>query len=244
MQAQSYTSEILYGLKRVEESWKRVRGSVEEAAIRAGRDPADVQLMAVTKTVEPVFINHAISLGATLIGENKVQEYLGKKPALEGAYEAHLIGHLQTNKVRQIVGEVDVIQSVDSVKLAREIGKVSEKKGVVSNVLLEVNIGLDPNKFGILPDALAETVCEIAEIPGVQVCGLMTVPPFDADTEKTQRFFSNMYRLYIDITEKKIHNIDMRILSMGMSGDFPQAIAEGATLVRVGTAIFGSRNYR
>ena len=156
MQAQSYTSEIRIGMQRVEESWKRVRDSVQEAAIRAGRDPAEVRLMAVTKTVEPVYINHAISLGATLIGENKVQEYLSKKPSLEGAYEAHLIGHLQTNKVRQIVGEVDVIQSVDSVKLAREIGKVSEKKSVVSDVLLEVNIGLDPNKFGILPDARSE----------------------------------------------------------------------------------------
>ena len=157
MQAQPYPSEIQAGLQRVEESWKRVRCSVEEAAVRAGRDPSEVRLMAVTKTVEPIFINHAISLGATLIGENKVQEYLGKKPSLAGAYEAHLIGHLQTNKVRQIVGEVDVIQSVDSVKLAREIGKVSEKKGVVSDVLLEVNVGLDPNKFGILPDALEET---------------------------------------------------------------------------------------
>ncbi len=244
MQEQSFTNEIQTGLMRVEESWKRVRASVEEAAIRAGRDPSEVRLMAVTKTVEPVFINHAISLGATLIGENKVQEYLGKKPSLKGAYEAHLIGHLQTNKVRQIVGEVDVIQSVDSVRLAREIGKASEKKGVVSDILLEVNIGLDPNKFGILPDALTETVCEIAEIPSVRVCGLMTVPPFDADLEKTRRFFSNMHKLYIDIIEKKIHNVCMQTLSMGMSGDFPQAIAEGATLVRVGTAIFGSRNYR
>lgn len=237
-------NEIALGKKRVEESWFRVRESVQEAAVRAGRSPDDVRLMAVTKTVEPVYINHAISLGATLIGENKVQEYLSKKPELEGKYEAHLIGHLQTNKVRQIVGEADVIQSVDSVRLAREIGKYSEKKGIVSDILLEVNIGNDPNKFGILPQALEETACEIAEIPGVRVTGLMTVPPFDADLEKTQRFFSNMHQLFIDIAAKKIHNIVMRTLSMGMSGDYPQAIAEGATLVRVGTAIFGSRNYR
>ena len=244
MQAQPYTNELADSLKRVEESWKRVRFDVEEAAVRAGRDPSAVRLMAVTKTVEPVFINHAISLGATLIGENKVQEFLQKKPSLAGRYEAHLIGHLQTNKVRQIVGEVDMIQSVDSVRLAREIGKASEKKGVVSDILLEVNIGLDPNKFGILPDALEETACEIAEISGVRVCGLMTVPPFDADLEKTRSFFSNMRKLFVDITDKKIHNINMHILSMGMSGDYPAAIAEGATLVRVGTAIFGSRNYR
>ena len=232
------------GKQRVEENWKRVLESVRQAAVHACRDPDSVRLMAVTKTVEPEYINHAISLGATLIGENKVQEFLGKKPELCGAYEAHLIGHLQTNKVRQIVGEVDMIQSVDSVRLAREIGKVSEKKGVVSRVLLEVNIGNDPDKFGILPDALEETVYEIAEIPGIHVCGLMTVPPFDSDEENTRRFFSNMHQLFIDIGAKKIHNIDMQTLSMGMSGDYPLAIAEGATLVRVGTAIFGSRNYR
>ena len=244
MQEQSYTNEVMRGMQRVEECWKRVLSEVQEAAIRSGRDPAEVRLMAVTKTVEPVYINYAVSLGATLIGENKVQEFLGKKPELRGNYEAHLIGHLQTNKVRQIVGEVDVIQSVDSVRLAREIGKQSEKKGIVSDVLLEVNIGRDPDKFGIMPDAVTETACEIAEIPGVHVCGLMTVPPLDADLEKTRKFFSNMRQLYIDIGEKKIHNIVMQTLSMGMSGDFRQAIAEGATLVRVGTAIFGSRSYR
>ncbi len=241
MMEQSYINE---GKKRVEECWKAVRCAVEEAAVQAGRDPADVQLMAVTKTVEPVYINHAISLGAHLIGENKVQEFLGKKPELRGEYSAHLIGHLQTNKVRQIVGQVDVIQSVDSVKLAREIGKYSEKLGIVSRVLLEVNIGADPGKFGIAPDALAETAAEIGEIPGVQVQGLMTVPPFDADLTKTSGFFSNMHQLFIDIGQKKLHNVSMHILSMGMSGDYPAAIREGATLVRVGTAIFGARNYR
>ena len=232
------------GLHRVEENWKAVSEAVREAAVRAGRSPDDVSLMAVTKTVNPVYINHAVSLGATLIGENKVQEFLGKKPALCGAYEAHLIGHLQTNKVRQIVGEVDMIQSVDSVRLAREIGKYAEKKGIVCDILLEVNIGRDPDKFGILPDAVEETACDIAEIPGVRVCGLMTVPPFDSDLEKTRGFFSNMHQLFIDIAAKKIHNIVMHTLSMGMSGDYPQAIAEGATLVRVGSAIFGSRSYR
>ncbi len=241
MMEQSYINEAK---KRVEESWKAVRASVEEAAVRAGRDPVEVQLMAVTKTVEPVFINHAVSLGATLIGENKVQEFLLKKPELADGYSAHLIGHLQTNKVRQIVGQVDVIQSVDSVRLAKEIGKYSQKNGITSRVLLEVNIGADPDKFGIAPDALAETAAEIGEIPGVRVEGLMTVPPFDSDLEKTRRFFSNMHQLFIDIGAKKIHNIDMRTLSMGMSGDYTAAILEGATLVRVGTAIFGSRNYR
>lgn len=241
MQEKSYIDE---GKRRVEESWKAVLYDVQQAALKSGRDPSEVSLMAVTKTVEPVYINHAISLGATLIGENKVQEFLGKKPELQGVYAAHLIGHLQTNKVRQIVGEVSMIQSVDSVKLAREIGKCSEKKGIVSDILLEVNIGNDPDKFGILPEAAEETVCEIAEIPGVRICGMMTVPPFDSDLEKTRRFFSNMRQLFIDIRAKNIHNVSMCTLSMGMSGDYREAIAEGATLVRVGSAIFGARNYR
>lgn len=241
MMEQSFITE---GKKKVEECWKSVLHDVQEAAVRSGRDPSEVTLMAVTKTVEPVYINHAIALGARFIGENKVQEFLGKKPELEGDYKAHLIGHLQTNKVRQIVGEVDMIQSVDSVKLAKEIGKYSEKKGIVTDILLEVNIGNDPDKFGILPDAVEEIACEIGEIPGIHVAGMMTVPPFDADLVKTQGFFSNMRQLFIDIAAKKIHNIDMCTLSMGMSGDFREAIAEGATLVRVGSAIFGARNYR
>ena len=206
-----------------------------------GRRP---RLIAVTKYSAPEEILPLASLGVTDIGENRVQAIREKLPSLEGKFSIHLIGHLQSNKVRKIVGVVSMIQSVDSLSLLQEIDRQSAAHGLVTDVLLEVNIGLDPNKFGILPDALEETACEIAEIPGVRVRGLMTVPPFDADLKKTQRFFSNMYRLYIDITEKKIHNIFMQILSMGMSGDYPQAIAEGATLVRVGTAIFGSRNYR
>ncbi len=239
-------TETLYMTERkkvIEENLKAVRHDIEETALKHGRSPSDVRLMAVTKTVEAEFINHAIGLGATLIGENKVQEYLGKKNDLITPHEAHLIGHLQTNKVKQIVGEVSLIQSVDSVKLAREIGKQSEKIGVTTDVLLEVNIGKDENKFGFLPEELCEKVFEISEIEGIRVQGLMTVPPFDVETEKTRTFFSNMRQLFIDIGEKKIHNTNMGILSMGMSGDFKEAIAEGSTVVRVGTAIFGSRFY-
>lgn len=240
MTEQSYIAERK---KLIEENLKAVRYFVEEAAIKSGRDPAEIQLMAVTKTVEAQLINHAIECGATLIGENKVQEYLGKKDELLSGHEAHLIGHLQTNKVKQIVGEVALIQSVDSVKLAKEIGRQSEKKSVETEILLEVNIGKDENKFGFLPEELEEKICEIALIKGVKIKGLMTVPPFDSDLEKTRIFFSNMRQLFIDITEKKIHNTNMGVLSMGMSGDFIQAINEGSTLVRVGTAIFGSRHY-
>ncbi|MCR5484113.1 MAG: YggS family pyridoxal phosphate-dependent enzyme [Clostridiales bacterium] len=241
MTERSYTDN---GLRIVEDNFKRVKDEIAEAAVKAGRAPEDVKLMAVTKTVEPIFINKVIQCGAELIGENKVQEVLNKKDELDlSSCKLHLIGHLQTNKVKQIVGEVSAIQSVDSVKIASEIGKYSLKKGITTDILLEVNIGKEESKFGFLPEEVEERACEIAEIEGVKVRGLMTVPPFIDDKEKIHGFFSNMRQLFIDIGAKKIHNIDMTVLSMGMSADFALAVAEGSTLVRVGTAIFGMRHY-
>ena len=222
----------------------RIRSEIAEAAIAAGRDPKEVRLMAVTKTVDAERINQAIACGVDLIGENKVQEYLGKRDALRlDGVETHLIGHLQTNKVRQIVGKVDLIQSVDSLKLAREIGKVSEKAGLTTDVLLEVNIGKEENKSGFFREELEEAVAAIAEIGGVRVRGLMTIPPQCEKEVETARFFSNMRQLFLDISGKKMDNISMEILSMGMSGDFPLAVRHGATMVRVGSAIFGARHY-
>ena len=229
----------------VEEGLKAVRFSMEEAAVTSGRDPGEVTLMAVTKTVEPVYINHAISLGVELIGENKVQEFLGKKEELDlSTCKAHLIGHLQTNKVGKIVGNVDMIESVDSVKLAREIGRQSVLKGIVTDILVEVNVGNDENKFGITPENAGELIGEIAETRGVRVRGLMTVPPLLDNPAETRKLFSRMRKLFIDIDNKNIDNVYMDILSMGMSGDYREAVAEGSTLVRVGSAIFGQRNYR
>lgn len=241
MTEQSFMTERL---KDVEENYKRIRNEISEEAVKSGRRPEEVRLMAVTKTVEPVYINRAIECGADLIGENKVQEFLSKKPELHlDGCEAHLIGHLQTNKVRQIVGEVAMIQAVDSVRLAKEIGKYSAQKGLSTSILLEVNIGNEDSKFGFSTDELCEKVCEISEISGVEINGLMAIPPFDATKEETHTFFSNMRQLFIDIGQKRIHNVTMSILSMGMSGDYLQAVAEGSTLVRVGTAIFGARQY-
>ncbi|MDE7124410.1 MAG: alanine racemase, partial [Eubacterium sp.] len=156
-------------LKSVEENYKRVLNSVKESAVKAGRDENDVRLMCVTKTVEPVYINKALELGADLIGENRVQEYLGKKDELNlNGVERHLIGHLQTNKVRQIVGEVDMIESVSSLKLAKEISKVSVAKGIVTECLAEVNIGKEESKSGIFIEELEETLCEISELDGIR----------------------------------------------------------------------------
>ena len=231
-------------LKSVEENYKRVLENVKESAVKAGRSESDVRLMCVTKTVEPVYINKAIELGADLIGENRVQEYLGKRDELNlSGVERHLIGHLQTNKVKHIVGEVDMIESVSSVKLAKEISKVSLQKGIVTNCLVEVNVGKEESKSGIYLEELEETLCEIAQLPAIKIKGLMTIPPICETPDEARRYFAMLRQSFIDIKDKKTDNIDMEILSMGMSGDYEAAVAEGSNIVRVGSAIFGARQY-
>ncbi len=228
----------------VEENYKRVLDRVNEAAVKAGRSTDDVRLMAVTKTVESPYINRAIELGADLIGENRVQEYLGKKDELHlDGVEKHLIGRLQTNKVKYIVGEVDMIESVDSLKLAQEISKQSVKRGVVTPVLVEVNIGKEESKSGIFIEQLHDLLCEIASLEAVKVKGLMTIPPICDSESEVRKYFEAMHQSFIDIKDEKIDNIDMKILSMGMSGDFEAAVSEGSNIVRVGSAIFGARHY-
>lgn len=228
----------------IEENYKTIKENIAQAALKSGRKPEDVRFMAVTKTVESLYINHALSLGVDLIGENRVQEFLGKRDELNlNGVEKHLIGHLQTNKVRQIVGEVDMIDGVDSIKVAKEIGKVSQKKGIITDVLVEVNIGGEESKFGLDPVKLDETVCEMAEIDGIKICGLMAIPPICTDEEENRKFFSNMYTMFLDIKAKKLDNVNMNILSMGMSDDYVSAILEGSTMVRVGSSLFGRRVY-
>lgn len=225
------------------DNYKRIKSNVEEAAVKAGRNPDDVRLMCVTKTVEAEYINPVLDLGAGLIGENRVQEYLSKKDALHlDGVEKHLIGHLQTNKVRQIVGEVDMIESVDSIKLAKEISKESVKKGLSTNILVEVNVGKEDSKSGIFMESLDDLLCEIAELPNIKIKGLMTIPPICDDAE-VRKYFSAMHKAFLDIKDKKINNVDMEILSMGMSGDYEAAVLEGSNIVRVGSAIFGARQY-
>lgn len=231
-------------MKSVEENYLRILNTVEECAVKAGRSENDVRLMCVTKTVEPPYINKAIELGADLIGENRVQEYLGKKDDLNlSGVERHLIGHLQTNKVRQIVGEVDMIESVSSVKLAKEISRVAALRGVTVNCLAEVNIGKEESKSGIYLEQLSDSLYEIAELPNIKIKGLMTIPPVCETQDEARGYFAQLRQSFIDIKDKKIDNIDMEILSMGMSGDFEAAIAEGSNIVRVGSAIFGARKY-
>lgn len=231
-------------LMLLEDNLKKVREEIAETAIKNGRDPAEVKLMAVTKTVPVELINHAISCGVDLIGENKVQEILLKRDSLKLEHcKLHLIGHLQSNKIKKIVGNVDMIQSVDSFETAQQISRRSLEQGIVTEILLEVNIGEDEKKFGYSADDTEEQLVKISDLPGVKVRGMMTVAPNFKNSEKNQCVFANMHKLFIDIGTKKMDNIDMDILSMGMSGDFKEAVAEGSTLVRVGSAIFGERHY-
>lgn len=231
--------------EEISENIKVIRENVAAGAEKSGRKPEDIKIMAVTKTVDPIFINHAIdNCGIDLIGENRVQEYFSKKDTLHlDRCDVHLIGHLQTNKVKQIVPEVSMIQSVDSIRLAEEIGKTASKLGKTMEVLVEINIGNEDSKFGIDQSELSEFICRISEISGVKVKGLMTIPPFLEKNSALERFFSDMYRFFIDIRSKKIDNVDMDILSMGMSGDYCEAIINGSNLVRIGSSMFGKRIY-
>lgn len=229
----------------IEENLKVIRNRINEAAVKSGRSENAVRFMAVTKTVDPVYINHAIKCGIDLIGENKVQEFLGKKDALDlDGVEKHLIGHLQSNKVRKIITEVDMIQSVDSVSLAKEIERQAEKNNMTANVLLEVNVGDEESKTGMDKSLFLESFAEIAEMKHIHIRGLMTIPPICENKSELTKFFDEMYHMFIDIKAKKIDNVSMDILSMGMSGDFEEAILCGSDLVRVGSAIFGPRIYK
>ena len=231
-------------LTDVEYNYKQICENIAEAAQSSGRTAEDVILLAATKTVDAPTINHAISLGLKYIGENRVQELLSKYEEydLERA-SLQFIGHLQTNKVRQIVGKVDLIQSVDSVKLANEISRCSSKLGISTDILVEVNIGREENKSGVLPEQLDELLSQLSEIPDIRVRGLMAIPPICEFAQENCKFFDKMRNIFLDIGSKNIDNISMDILSMGMSDDYTEAIKCGATMVRVGSALFGARNY-
>lgn len=220
----------------------RVREQIATACARAGRREEEVTLLAVTKTVPPERINMAIAQGVQQIGENRVQEFLGKREALQPV-QAHLIGHLQTNKATQIVGRVALIQSVDSLRLASVLNDISQKRGLITDILAEVNIGGEASKSGVSPEIAAEFCEQLQEFSALRLRGLMTVPPISDSEREKREYFSRMCRLFIDIRDKKRDNKSMSILSMGMSDDFSEAILEGSTMVRIGSAIFGKRQY-
>jgi len=224
------------------ENLKRVEERIANAAIKSGRRPEDITLVAVTKTVEPEQINQAIRLGVKIIGENRVQEARDKKPEVLPV-TWHLVGHLQTNKVKYAIQLFDMIQSVDSLHLAQELSKrcvVGEK---TMPILIEVNTSGEPTKYGCQPEEAADLVARVAELPNLQIKGLMTIGLFTDDPEEVRPCFVTLRELAEKIGSLRIPNVRMDILSMGMTSDFEVAIAEGATMVRIGTAIFGARVY-
>jgi pyridoxal phosphate enzyme (YggS family) len=210
-----------------------IRQRISAAAARAGRSPEDITLIAVSKTVEPQYLEEALSAGQVIFGESKLQEARAKIPLVSGRARWHMIGHLQTNKARDAVALFDVIHSVDSVKLAEELHKWAERAGKTQAILLEVNVSGEASKFGLKPEDLKSTVAEINRLPRLDVQGLMALAPFVEETEKARPYFRHLRELG--------GALGLRELSMGMTHDFEVAIEEGATMVRIGTAIFGER---
>ncbi|MDO5601866.1 MAG: YggS family pyridoxal phosphate-dependent enzyme [Oscillospiraceae bacterium] len=222
---------------------REVRQKIQEAAEKAGRSPSEITLLGVTKTVSQEIVAQALDMGITEIGENKVQEMLAKQPYLQAKpHRTHIIGHLQTNKVKYLPGKADMIQSVDSIRLADKIESVYAAAGLTAEVLVEVNIGEEAGKTGAAPQDTELLCAHIMGLAHLRLKGLMTIPPV-CQGDGVRNYFAKMYQLFVDIKTKKLDNKDIDILSMGMSGDFEYAILEGSTMVRVGTSLFGKRHY-
>ena len=238
------SEELCARCRAVEQNLADIQRRIAAAAQASGRKPEDITLLAATKTVPVEVVNHAISLGVHTIGENRVQELEEKYDRLDKENcQVHFIGHLQTNKVKYLVGKVDMIQSVDSVRLASEISRLSVQRGVTSRILIEVNVGREENKSGVMAEELERLLGEIAGMKGISVCGLMAIPPICRENEELRNYFSLMHQYFVDIKSKKSDNVAMDYLSMGMSGDFEEAILCGSNMVRVGSSLFGQRQY-
>ena len=228
----------------IAENIARIKKEMQEAALAAGRDPKEILLCAATKMNDAQAVREAIAGGVDCCGENRVQELTQKMG--ENAYEGapvHFIGHLQTNKVKQVVGKVDLIQSVGSERLLAAIDKEAAKQGICQDILLEINIGREESKSGFMTEELTSVLEKMGEFSHIRVCGLMAIPPICQNSADSRKFFQEMCNLSVDITAKKYDNVWVDIMSMGMSDDFREAIACGSTMIRVGTAIFGPRNY-
>ena len=228
----------------IAENVARIRAEMEAAALACGRDPKEIKLCAATKMNDADAVRQAIAAGVDCCGENRVQELTAKlaQKAYEGA-PVHFIGHLQTNKVKQVVGKVGLIQSVDSERLLRAIDKEAAKQGIVQNILLEVNVGEEASKSGFAVEDILPLVEKCGEFSNICIKGLMAIPPISHNSGENLKFFQKMFHLSVDISAKKYDNVMVDCLSMGMSGDYPDAIACGSTMIRVGTAIFGARDY-
>lgn len=227
----------------IKDNLNLVEERIKTACIKAGRKREEVTLIAVSKTKPVSAIEEVMQEGITHFGENKVQELASKYEVLDKNLHWHLIGHLQTNKVKYIVDKVVLIHSVDSLKLAEQINKEAAKKGIICDILIEVNVAKEESKYGVYEESLHDLIVEAAKLENIRVKGLMTIAPFVEEPEKNRMYFRKLRQLCVDIKSKNIDNVSMNILSMGMTGDYEVAIEEGATLIRVGTGIFGERDY-
>ena len=227
----------------LKENLEAVEEKIQAACRRAGRDREEVTLISVSKTKPVEMLREAYDLGVRVFGENKVQEIRDKYEALPKDIEWHMIGHLQTNKVKYIVDKVKLIHSVDSLKLAETIEKEAAKHDRIVDILLEVNVAEESSKFGLKTEEVIPLFLKIAQLSHLRVRGLMTIAPFVDNPENNRSIFADLHKLYVDIKEKNIDNGTVSILSMGMTNDYEVAIEEGATMVRVGTGIFGARDY-
>ena len=227
----------------LKDNYEAVKNNNEQACMRSNRDLSEVTLIAVSKTKPVPMLQEIYDAGARDFGENKVQELCQKYEELPQDIRWHMIGHLQRNKVKQVVGKAALIHSVDSYRLAQEISLQAQKQNITVPILIEVNIAKEESKFGIAKEDTIQLVEEIAELPNLTIQGLMTIAPFVDDPEDNRLYFREIKQLSVDIKNKNIDNVTMDVLSMGMTNDYEVAIEEGATIVRVGTGIFGARNY-
>lgn len=227
----------------IKENLAEVEAKIAAACKRAGRDRSEVTLITVSKTNPVVRLKEAMDCGVHIFGENKVQEMLEKQEELPDTLEWHMIGHLQRNKVKYIMGKVAMIHSVDSLRLAEEISKEAVKQGTQENILIEINVAEEESKFGITTKEAIELVETVSKLPNIHIKGLMTIAPFVENAEENRKIFQDLKKLSVDIAQKNIDNVTMTVLSMGMTNDYEVAIEEGATMVRVGTGIFGRRSY-
>lgn len=227
----------------LKENLDYVENEIRKACERSGRSRDEVTLISVSKTKPVSMLEEAYGLGVRVFGENKVQELTEKYDALPDDIEWHMIGHLQRNKVRYIIGKASLIHSVDSLRLAEAIEKEAAKQNIVADILIEVNVAKEESKFGLMPEEVPEFVENVIKLPHIRVKGLMTIAPYVENPEENRPVFKHLKKLSVDIAEKNGHNINMSVLSMGMTNDYRVAIEEGATMVRIGTGIFGERSY-
>ncbi len=225
----------------LEENIANIKSRIKFAAERAGRNPENIDIVAVTKTITPEIIQKAVDSGLVLLGENRVQEARDKKELVNGNVQWHLIGHLQRNKVKMALGLFSMIQSIDSLPLAEEIQKRAEQIQQTVDVLVQVNIGREKTKYGVDPDNTKSFIEKIALFPNLKVRGLMAIAPFKQNPEDVRQYFRQLREIFENIKQTHIDNVNMEYLSMGMSNDFEVAVEEGANMVRIGTGIFGSR---